>query len=52
MKKTAWQLDDGKWYYLDETEDFNGPYDTEDEAQREYFKYFEWLNRPNPNIQK
>ena len=51
-KKYVRQLEDGKWYYIDETEDFNGPYDTESQANDMFNKHIEWLNQPNPNIKK
>jgi hypothetical protein len=43
-RKYVHQLEDGKWYYLDETSDFNGPYDTEREAKDMFQRHIEWLN--------
>lgn len=52
MKKSIWQLEDGKWYYVDETEDFNGPYDTEEEAERERINYLTYINQPKLSSEK
>lgn len=49
MSKHILQREDDKWYYLDETSDFNGPYDTEEEATDMFKKHIEWLNQPNLN---
>ena len=37
-------VETGKWFFSDETEAENGPYDTEAEAYREFHRYFHWLD--------
>lgn len=36
-------LIDGRWYWLDETSDLNGPYGTREEAQAALDEYVIWL---------
>lgn len=38
---------DGKWFFVDETSDLNGPHETEESACKALLAYMEWLSRPN-----
>jgi uncharacterized protein YchJ len=35
----------GSWYYIDETEQLNGPFDSKEKAEDELAIYVNWLNQ-------
>ncbi|QIG68097.1 hypothetical protein EVB55_162 [Rhizobium phage RHph_Y68] len=56
LKKVVFEDSDGKFKWFDETGDFSGPYDTENEAIAAVAQYVEYLDgnltEPSDEIQK